>query len=239
MRFVPPLQEGVLVKRYKRFLADIETMEGNLLTIHCPNTGSMRNCQDAGSRIWYSTADNPKRKYAHTWELVETQRANLVGINTGRANRLVGEALDTGLIEELKGYPVRKPEVRFGSENSRIDFLLRDNTDAERPDCYVEVKNVSLCEGQGTGYFPDAVTARGQKHLRELMEVKLAGSRAVLLFCVQHSGVQRVAPANHIDARYGELMRTAGKMGVEILAYRAAMSPLAIELEHRIPVCLE
>ena len=239
MEFSPVLQEGILIKRYKRFLADIKTAGDSKLTLHCPNTGSMRNCSDPACRVWYSTSDNHARKYPHTWELVENVDGDLVGINTGQANRLVEEALRSGLVRELSGYDRIRAEVSFGSEKSRIDFLLGDESRGELPDCYVEVKNVSLCEGDGLGVFPDAATVRGQKHLRELMNVRRKGDRAVLLFCVQHSGIDRVAPADHIDPEYGRLLREANVAGVELLAYKATLSPREIRLTTAIPVVLD
>jgi sugar fermentation stimulation protein A len=236
VKFAPELQQGELVKRYKRFLADVRTSSGALITMHCPNTGSMLNCQDPGSRLWYSTSDNPRRKYPHTWEIVETAKGDLVGINTGRANQLVDEALEAGMLTELKGYSGYRKEVKFGEERSRIDFLLNGDAGRGLPDCYVEVKNVSLGVGGGLGLFPDAVTVRGQKHLRELVAVKSSGQRAVLLFCVQHSGIERVAPADSIDPGYGVLLREAAAAGVELLAYGASLSAREITLSRPLPV---
>ncbi|MCB1672255.1 MAG: DNA/RNA nuclease SfsA [Gammaproteobacteria bacterium] len=241
MEFSPRLQEGVLIRRYKRFLADVELAGGDVITIHCPNTGSMLNCQDSGSRVWYSTSDNPKRKYPCTWELVETHAGDRIGINTGRANSLVEEALRNRVITELQDYQHIQKEVRFGKERSRIDLLLSTaDGGGERalPDCYVEVKNVSLGMGGGLGVFPDAVTTRGQKHLRELMSVLEQGYRAVLFFCVQHSGVKRLSPADHIDPEYGRLLRQAAAAGVELLAYRASLSPEVIRLNESLPIVL-
>ena len=238
MKFVPSLQQGILLQRYKRFLADVETPDGSTLTLHCPNTGSMLNCREPGWRVWYSSSDNPKRKYPCTWELVENASGDLIGINTGRANQLVEEALTAGKVKELSGYDGLRKEVRYGSENSRIDFLLSGKQDSEYSDCYIEVKSVTLGMGKGQGVFPDAITTRGQKHLRELMEVRKQGQRAVLFFCIQHSGIDEVAPADHIDADYGRLLRTAADAGVELLAYKAELSPREISLSHRIPVKL-
>ena len=238
MEFEPALRQGILLKRYKRFLADIKTSDGSILTLHCPNTGSMLNCSEPGWRVWYSTSDNPKRKYPSTWELVETESGDLIGVNTGKANRLVEEALQAGIVAELNGYNRHRKEVGFGSEKSRIDFLLVDEQGGKRADCYVEVKNVTLSLGAGLGVFPDAITTRGQKHLRELIEVKAQGQRAVLLFCVQHSGIDKVAPADHIDPDYGRLLRAAADAGVELFAYKAILSAGEIRLSHRIPVVL-
>ncbi len=238
MEFDPVLQEATLIKRYKRFLADFETTSGELLTVHCPNTGSMMNCQTPGSRVWYSISENPKRKYPHTWEIVETEHHHLVGINTARANALVKEAIDTELIAELTGYTTIQREVPYGKESSRIDFVLSSDNDAQKVDCYVEVKNVSLGFEDGLGMFPDAVTVRGQKHLRELLEIKASGKRAVLLFCIQHSGIDRLVPADAIDPEYGKLIRKAANFGVEILGYGAVLAPEKIKLERKIPIHL-
>ncbi len=238
MEFVPALREGILLKRYKRFLADIETDDGSVLTLHCPNTGSMLNCCEPGWRVWFSTSDNPRRKYSSTWEMVENDSGELIGINPGRANYLVEEALEAGIVRELRGYGNRRREVRFGEENSRIDFLLERAEGNAARECYVEVKSVTLGLGGGQGVFPDAITTRGQKHLRELIEIKARGQRAVLLFCVQHSGIDEVAPADYIDADYGSLLRKAAGVGVELFAYKVMLSPQEIKIAHRVPVKL-
>lgn len=235
MKFEPKLLQGILIKRYKRFLADIETNTGELITIHCPNTGSMRNCVAPGQPCWYSTSDSKTRKYPHTWELATTPDGCLAGINTHRANELVAEAVAEGRIAALDGYAQLHREVKYGDENSRIDLLLSDET---RANCYVEIKSVTLHEGAGLGLFPDAVSSRGAKHLRELMAMAAQGQRAVLFFCVQHSAIERVAPADEIDPLYGKLLREAAASGVEVMAWRAQMSaqqfslvePLAVEL---------
>jgi sugar fermentation stimulation protein A len=238
MKFNETLQEGILIERYKRFLADIKTASGELVTLHCPNTGSMKNCKTPGSRVWYSTSDNPKRKYPHTWEVVETEQRHLVGINTNLANALVSESIESGLITELSGYSEIKKEVPYGNEKSRVDLLLCNNVDPKIPDCYVEVKNVSLGTEEGLGLFPDAVTTRGQKHLRELIDMKAGGNRAALVFCVQHTGINRLEPADSIDPDYGKLLRVAKTKGVELLAYRAQITSEEITLVGNIPVHL-
>lgn len=229
-------QKGQLIKRYKRFLADVVTADGDTLTLHCPNTGSMRHCIVEGSDCWYSRSDSKTRKYPHTWEVATTLTGHLAGINTARANGLVRAAMEAGVIEPLAGYPQVRAEVRYGSENSRIDFLLS----GEAGDCYVEVKNVTLMEAAGEGLFPDAVSTRGSKHLRELMAMVQAGHRAVLLFCVQHTGVEWVSPADAIDPAYGQNLREAAAAGVEILAYRARIEPerSSIVLSEALPVRL-
>ncbi|MEI6860507.1 MAG: DNA/RNA nuclease SfsA [Shewanella sp.] len=238
MEFSPPFQQGTLILRYKRFLTDIKLKDGSQVTIHCPNTGSMRNCLFEGGEIWFSVSDNLKRKYSRTWELAESDQGHLIGINTGRANQLAEEAIKAGVITELQGYSYLKREVKYGSENSRIDILLRDeSTPSLMQDCYVEVKSCTLLE-EGQGYFPDAVTTRGQKHLRELMHMVTLGHRAVLLFVVQHTGIDSVKAAAHIDADYAQLLTKAHQSGVEVLAYCTEMSPNGSTLIKSCPVKL-
>lgn len=231
MRFNPVLQQGVLIRRYKRFLADVQTLQNEILTIHCPNTGSMKNCSEAGAAVWFSESDNKKRKYRHTWEIVTTPLGFLAGINTGRANHLVREAIETGVVTELQGYDSLRAEVRYGEENSRIDFLLEQTG---RPACYVEVKNVTLEASKSTGQFPDAVSQRGSKHLRELMAMLAQGHRAVLFYCVQHTGIQSVSPAEEIDTVYATTLREAVSKGLEVLVYGAKISAEEIVLMQRL-----
>lgn len=240
MQFSEPLQQAILIKRYKRFLADIELANGENITIHCPNTGSMKNCQQAGSRVWYTDSGNPKRKYPCTWQLVEADSGDLVGINTSLANKLVHEAIGAGVITELASYARIRTEVAYGEQGSRIDLLLDSPEQDAVPACYVEVKNVSLGIGRGMGLFPDAVTSRGQKHLQELMHMHEQGCRAVLLFCVQHSGIEKLAPADEIDPEYSRLLRLAASSGVEVLAYGAEfdVTRSTIKLGRKIPVIL-
>lgn len=226
MEFNPSLQQGKLIKRYKRFLTDIELADGSVITIHCPNTGSMKNCLFPGETVWFSTSDNPKRKYPHTFEIMTTPTGDMIGVNTGRANDLAEEGIRSGAITELQGYSNLKREVKYGDENSRIDLFL---SDGEQANCYVEVKSCTLLENN-CGYFPDAVTSRGQKHLRELILMKQQGYRAVLLFLVQHTGITKVAPADHIDPEYGQLLREAAKKGVEILAYQAKLARHSVDI---------
>ncbi|MCB1890035.1 MAG: DNA/RNA nuclease SfsA [Rhodocyclaceae bacterium] len=225
MRFEDPLLEGRLIRRYQRFLADVDTPSG-VVTAHCPNTGSMMGCVAPGLRVWLSPARNPARKLAWTWELVETADGALVGVHTGRANALVREAIEAGQVPALAGYPRIRPEVRYG-EGSRIDLLLE--ADGARP-CYVEVKNVTAAVEGRTGFFPDAVTARGRKHLLEMQRCVEAGARAALVFCVQRADVARVQPADHIDPAYGEALRRAVSAGVAVLALGADVSPAGITL---------
>lgn len=234
MQFTPPLQSAILIKRYKRFLADVVTPDGRELTLHCPNTGAMTGCATPGDTVWYSTSDNPKRKYAHTWELTQTQRGAIICVNTLRANILAKEAILAGSIVELSGYNTLKTEVKYGEEKSRIDIMLQAK---ERQNCYIEVKSVTLAENE-SGYFPDAVTERGQKHLRELMSVAAAGDRAVILFAVLHSAIDRFSPAHHIDARYAQLLIEAQTKGVEILVYKAELSTEMMTLNKPITAVL-
>ncbi|UVE17039.1 DNA/RNA nuclease SfsA [Pseudomonas sp. LS44] len=235
MRFDPPLEEGRLLRRYKRFLADIETSSGELLTIHCPNTGSMLNCLSDGCRVWFSRSDNPKRKLPGTWELSETPQGRLACVNTARANALVEEALRAGVIGELAGFTALKREVAYGVENSRADLRL------DYPDgaAFVEVKSVTLgFEGTPVAAFPDAVTVRGAKHLRELAALARQGVRAVQLYCVNLSGIEAVRPAIEVDPAYAAELREAQTAGVEILAYGVAISCEEIRLVRPLPVLL-
>lgn len=224
------LIKGTLLKRYKRFLADVELQDGQIVTAHCPNTGAMTGCAEPGYNVFLSESNNPKRKLAFTWELAKTHDGDWIGINTHNANKLVAEAISNNVISQLQGYAYCKPEVKYGSQNSRIDFLL---SDAQRPDCYVEVKSVTLLDN-GCGYFPDAKTTRGTKHLMELSEVASEGKRAVLLFCVQHSGIQRVSVAKHIDPLYAQAMRHAVQQGVEIFAYGCQINEQKVEINQQL-----
>ena len=233
MRFEPPLEEGRLLRRYKRFLADIETASGELLTIHCPNTGSMLNCMGEGARIWFSRSNDPKRKLPGTWEIGETPHGRLAVINTGRANALVEEALRGGLIAELNGFTGFKREVPYGQERSRIDFRL-DYPDAA---AFVEVKSVTLGFADNrVAAFPDARTERGSKHLRELAALAREGIRAVQLYCVNLTGIDAVRPAEEIDPAYAAALREAVSAGVEVLAYGAAVSAEEVRLIKRLDV---
>ena len=234
MEFSPPLQQATLIKRYKRFLADVVTLSGEELTLHCPNTGAMTGCATPGDTVWYSTSDNPTRKYPHTWEITQTQNGEFICVNTLRANRVVKEALTEETIAELTGYSTIKSEVKYGAERSRIDFMLQADC---KVNCYIEVKSVTLSQ-QNCGYFPDAVSLRGQKHLRELMNVVLQGERAVLLFAVLHSAITQVSPARHIDAKYAQLLSEAQQCGVELLAYKAELSASGLSLISPLPVLL-
>jgi sugar fermentation stimulation protein A len=230
---LPELINGTLIKRYKRFMADIQLEDGSIVTAHCPNSGSMLGCNIPGSRVMISRSDNPGRKLAYTWELVQAD-GHWVGLNTMLPNRLAEEGILNGTVSELQGYTTLRREVPYGSERSRIDILL----EGEQGRCYVEVKNVTLVE-DGVALFPDAVTTRGQKHLRELMQMVQQGNRSTLLFTVQRGDGAAVTPADRIDPEYGILLREAAKAGVELLAYRAEVQPEQIRLTRPLKVLLD
>lgn len=232
MYFHSKLRSGILISRYKRFMADIKLDDNSIITSYCPNTGSMLGCKDEGIKVWFSESDNIKRKYKHTWELVE-KASSWIGVNTNIANILVKEAILSGLISQLKDFQDIKPEVKYGNENSKIDFLLTNNSKK----CFVEVKNVTLSENN-IGYFPDAITVRGQKHLRELESMVKEGHRAVLIFCVQNTSVSKVMPAAHIDKEYFDICKRVSQSGVEVYAYKAYIDNIKVELNKEIPVII-
>lgn len=230
MLFDPPLIKGKLIQRYKRFLADVEihTESGpKIVTAHCPNTGSMRHCLVSRSECWISESDNPKRKLAYTLEAVTAEFGGIAGVNTARTNKLVKEALIEKSIPELANYQKLESEVKFGQKNSRLDFRLSDAQARSSDDdqCLVEVKNVTLGLGKGVGAFPDAVTERGLKHLHELAFAREQGHRAVLFFCVQHTGIERVKPAWDVDVEYCTTLLEVVEQGVEVLVYGVSMTP--------------
>ncbi|MDX7991605.1 DNA/RNA nuclease SfsA [Xenorhabdus littoralis] len=231
MEFVSPLKSATLIRRYKRFLADVLTPEGEMLTIHCANTGAMTGCATPGDTVWYSTSDNPKRKYPNSWELTQTQNGHWICVNTLRANDLAYEAIEKNVISELSDYEQISREVGYGKEKSRIDILLQSK---QRVECYIEVKSVTLLQ-ENHGYFPDTVTIRGQKHLRELSLIAQQGQRAVLLFAVLHSGVSQVAAAKHIDHDYAVLLEQARKSGVEVICYKASMTENRMVISDKLP----
>jgi len=212
---LPALQSATLIRRYKRFLADIELPTGDVMTIHCANTGAMTGCGEKGDTIWYSHSDSQTRKYPHSWELTQLANGQLCCINTHRSNQLVFEALQNKQIKELAMYNEIYPEVKYGEENSRIDFLLKGEG---LPDCYVEVKSITLVKGN-LGMFPDTVTTRGQKHVRELLAMTKQGHRAVVLFAGLHNGFGRFKIAEYIDPEYDRLLKEAMEQGVEAYAY--------------------
>mgnify|MGYP000081342122 FL=1 len=216
MQLPRPLTEGRLVKRYKRFLADVELAEGTVVTAHTPNTGSMQQCAVPGYKVLLSRSDNPQRKLAWSWELVQVN-GSWVDINTHRANRVVEEALCSDQVAGLQGYAVR-PEFPYA--DSRIDFMLENQGEK----VLLEVKNVTLCCEEKLACFPDAVTVRGQKHLRDLMTAVGEGWRSVIFFLVQRGEAQAFAPADHIDPEYGRLLRQAHGRGVEVMVYRTIVN---------------
>ncbi|HHF5895225.1 TPA: DNA/RNA nuclease SfsA [Haemophilus influenzae] len=233
---LPALQSAKLIRRYKRFLADIELPTGDVMTIHCANTGAMTGCGEKGDTIWYSYSDSQTRKYPHSWELTQLENGQLCCINTYRSNQLVFEALQNKQIKELAMYDEIYPEVKYGEENSRIDFLLKGEG---LPDCYVEVKSITLVKGN-LGMFPDAVTTRGQKHVRELLAMKKQGHRAVVLFAGLHNGFDCFKIAEYIDPEYDRLLKEAMEQGVEGYAYVGQFEisneiPTALSLTESVP----
>ena len=233
------VQPAILIKRYKRFLADVilpkdVLTNNNITTIHVANTGAMTGCAEPEDTIWYSTSPNAKRKYAYSWELTQTKQNHFICVNTLRANQLAEEAILNGTITELQDFDTLQREVKYGEENSRIDLLLTKTSSNNPPlNTYIEVKSVTLLDDQ-QGFFPDAVTIRGQKHLRELMNMVQNGDRAVLLFTVLHTGINSVKAATHIDEKYADLLQQAIELGVEVLIYKADISPEHISLSQRI-----
>jgi len=230
MHLPHPLTAGRLLRRYKRFFADVELNDGRTVTAHTPNTGSMQQCAVAGYEVLLSAADNPARKLAWTLELIHVN-GHWVDTNTQRANRVVEEALRIGTLPGLAGYTVT-PEYPFGQ--SRLDFMLANNDEQ----VLIEVKNVTLCCAEKVACFPDAVTTRGQKHLRELMAAVEAGHRAVILFLVQRGEAERFAPADAIDPEYGRLLREAVAAGVEPLACQTEVDPHQVRIVRTLPVAL-
>jgi sugar fermentation stimulation protein A len=236
MKFTHPFIPGILVERYKRFLADVTLAGGVTVTASCPNTGSMLGLTKPGSKVWLSESDSPTRKYRHTWELIEADLGvgpQLVGINTGRPNALVTEAIQTELIPELSGYSTLRREVKYGL-NSRIDVLLSGGPDSR--DCYIEVKNVHLMREAGLAEFPDSKTERGAKHLRELASMVDQGHRAVMVFLVQRSDAESFRVAADLDPTYAAAFQTAAASGVEMLCYRCRLSPSEIAIEKRLEI---
>ncbi len=232
MLFKTPLQSATLIKRYKRFLADVTTDEGKLITVYCPNTGSMRGCSAPGSRVMLSTSPNRKRKYPQTLEMVQGDNT-WIGVNTGLTNTIVAEAILEGRIQEFQGIDILTREVTV-SKSSRLDLLL------ERGDekIYVEIKNCSLVE-DGWAMFPDAVTARGTKHLKELAKIVEQGHRGVIFFCIQRMDADRFRPAAHIDPLYAETLAEVSKKGVQVLvAYQAEIGSESIIVNKSIPCFL-
>ena len=233
MKFESALIPGVLLKRYKRFLADVRLENGDIITAHSPNTGSMLGCAEPGSRVWLRDTANPKRKYPYAWELTTSTEDSLVGINTGIVNRLVSEAIEAGVIHELQGYENILSEVKYGVEKSRIDLLLQSE---DKADCFVEIKNVTAVDKQGNAIFPDAVSQRATRHLRELMHMVKQGQRGIIFFCIQREDISLFRPADEIDPEYGQMLRKAITHGVEAIAYKAELDQQQITLRDPVPV---
>jgi sugar fermentation stimulation protein A len=235
MRFPVPLIPATLVRRYKRFLADVVLPSGEEITVHVANPGAMMGLNAAGARVWLSKSDNPARKLPYSWELVEVDFGStleLVGVNTGHPNGIVAEAIVEGAIHELAGYASVRREVKYG-KNSRVDFLLES---PDRPSCYVEVKNVHLMRQRGLAEFPDCVTARGAKHLEELAGMVAQGHRGVMLFLIQIGSANRFALAADIDPAYAKGFARARAAGVEAIAYRCAISGDGIAVSGPVPI---
>ncbi|MCK4837791.1 MAG: DNA/RNA nuclease SfsA [Desulfobulbaceae bacterium] len=230
MLFKDPLKPAKLLRRYKRFLADVELPDTTQLTVHCPNTGSMLGCNEPGLPVMISRSDNPKRKYPHTLEMVKVE-TGWVGINTSLTNKLVREALENALFPELGQFDTIRPEVKTG--NSRLDFLLSNGNKLT----YLEVKNCTMARAN-IALFPDAVTARGTKHLEELLRLHEKGHRAALIFCIQMAGVTSFSPAADIDPLYAETLAGVVEQGVLALACRAEVTPKGIVVTERLPVVI-
>ena len=231
MEFETELVPGTLVRRYKRFLADVELPDGRVVTAHCANPGSMMGLSEPGIRVWLEPNDNPKRKLKYAWRLIEFEGA-WVGIDTAVPNRVVGEALRARQVPELASYGTVRPEQAYGTR-SRVDFLLSEDG---LPDAYVEVKNCHLVRTAGLAEFPDSVTARGTKHLNDLAAEVQKGHRAIMLFCVQRDDCDQFALARDIDPAYAEAFDHARDAGVEVLAYRCRLDTTRIILERAVPV---
>jgi sugar fermentation stimulation protein A len=235
MHFAVPLIPATLLRRYKRFLADVALDSGETITVHVANPGAMLGLMQPGARVWLSKSANAARKLPYSWELVEVDfggGSELVGINTGHPNFLVAEAIAAGAIPELAGYATVRREVKYG-RNSRVDFLLEDPA---RPPCYVEIKNVHLMRSHGLAEFPDSVTKRGAKHLGELAQVAAGGARAVMLYLIQIGSAARFALARDIDPAYGAAFDRARASGVEAIARRCLLTCERIAIADRVPI---
>lgn len=235
MQFRPELKRAKFLRRYKRFLADV-ILDGEEVTVHCPNTGSMKNCLVPDSECWVSESNNPTRKYRYTWELATTSCGGIACINTQRANQVVAEAIDNNLVAGLPGDPKTrdvKREMPYAG-NHRVDFWVN----AAGQQVFLEVKSVTLSFGEGEGAFPDAVSKRASAHLDALMACMREGHRAYLVYCVQHSSIQRVRPAYEIDPVYGEQLRKAVEQGLQVVALGCELNAFGIEVNRSIDVLL-
>lgn len=235
MRFPTPLLRGTLIRRYKRFLADVKLDDGRLITAVCPNTGSMMGLTAPGSTAWLSESDVPTRKYRFNWEMVEADLGKgpaLVGINTALPNKLVAEAIAGAWVKALAGYPSVRREVKYG-KNSRIDLLLEC---AEKGKCYVEIKNVHLSRKHGLAEFPDSVTERGTKHLAEMSDMVREGHRAVMVYLIQRGEARKLKFARDVDPNYGAAYDAAVAAGVEAIALRCKLSTEEIVVDKPVPI---
>lgn len=233
MEFSSSLIRGTLVKRYKRFLADVALPDGSIVTAHCPNTGAMTGCAEPGFTVFLSESTNPKRKLKYTWELAKTFDGHFIGINTNNANKLVAEALNNKVLSEFNDIDSWKAEVTPPTANSRFDFALTRGSDV----AYMEVKSVTLADGNH-GFFPDAVTQRGAKHCLELARLAQTGIRTSLLFCVQHTAIDSVRIASHIDPAYAQSVKAAEQAGVQVLAASCTIDEQKLILNQTLPVIL-
>ena len=231
MQFTPPLVQGTLIKRYKRFLADVQLENDEILTVHCPNTGTMLSCSTPGSRVYLSRSDNPKRKYPYTLEMVR-DNSTWVGVNTSRTNKLVTEAIEKGKISEFENFMTIKAEVKT-SAHTRLDLQVSHGTSST----FIEIKNCSLAIDR-CAMFPDAVTTRGAKHLHELIRLTTEGRNACIFFLVQRTDADRFAPASQIDSIYANTLKEAAKAGVMVLVYLAEVTPEGIDVIRPLPYSL-
>jgi sugar fermentation stimulation protein A len=231
MQFTPPLVQGTLIKRYKRFLADVRLQSDEILTVHCPNTGTMLSCSTPGSRVYLSRSDNPKRKYPFTLEMVR-DNSTWVGVNTSRTNKLVMEAIEKGKISEFQNFMAIKAEVKT-SAHTRLDLQVSHGNSST----FIEIKNCSLAIDR-CAMFPDTVTTRGAKHLHELIRLTTEGRSSCIFFLVQRMDADRFAPASQIDSIYTKTLKEAVKAGVMVLVYQAEVSPEGIDVIRPLPYSL-
>jgi len=233
MRYSTKLMEGVLIRRYKRFLADVRLADGSIVTAHTANTGAMTGLAEPGLRVWLRDSGSDSRKFPLSWELVEIS-GSLVSVNTSMANAVVREGIEAGVVTEFSEYESIRSEVRYG--HSRLDFLLDGSRRHERP-CYLEVKSVTLA-ANGVARFPDAVSVRGTRHLEELANAVKEGFRAVAIFCVQRNDVSEVRPADDIDPGFGNMLRQVTGAGVDAMAYSADVSTAGVVLNRPLPLII-
>lgn len=236
MEFESPLTEGILLKRYKRFLADIALSKTERRTIYCPNNGALHGCDILGSRLWFSTSDNSRRRYPDTWELVEVDGGHLVVVNLKRSFALFQESIEKGTLAEFKNYKVNNHETDSVFSQAHADFILINETSSQT--AHVMLQSVTMGDEIHRGFYPDAIHLEASKQVEELVRLKANGHRAILFFCVMHTGINRVFPADHIDAHYGQLLREAVKNEVEIYAYRANITFKKIQLDQAVEVCI-